>query len=375
MWREKILEDSELEAFLEGGDPKALDVSARALLRQQRQAWPELTRALASLAQREERELHPGETPIILQHNPGRSVSSSARVDTKSIAERPCFLCADALPAEQRGLLWEDRYLLLANPAPILDDHLTIAHVDHRPQRLRGCVDDLLALTEALSTHFTLLYNGPRCGASAPDHLHFQACARGLAPIELELSRVKWLRHGTPSGPGDVLRYEAPHSPGSPRIPSSQRGQTIVSRPLPPLSRSGVDIGLWSDGPRNAAVLISDDRNTLSRAMLNTLDRFGEAEESEEPMLSLLAWFTPQCWIVLLFPRSRHRPACYTPTPNAEATRDARYTISPGALDMAGLVVAPVKRDYERLDSATLAEIFREVSWPTERLRTALCAL
>ena len=101
-------------------------------------------------------------------------------------------------------------------------------------------------------------------------------------------------------------------------------------------------------------------------------------------MLSLLTWFTPQCWVVVLFPRRQHRPACYTPTATPdtvdddeanETARYGQYTISPGALDMAGLVVAPVRRDFERLDSATLAGIFGEVSWPAERLRTTLRAL
>ena len=120
-----------------------------------------------------------------MRHIPHRLQSTTARVDAASIGARPCFLCLQNLPLEQRGVAVGDEWVALCNPFPILERHLTIVHRQHVPQRLAGRIGALLGLARALPGCF-VIYNGPECGASAPDHLHFQAADRALFPIEAD---------------------------------------------------------------------------------------------------------------------------------------------------------------------------------------------
>ena len=123
---------------------------------------------------------------IKVQFNPARIVSTAAKVDTKSIGERKCFLCDANRPAVQEGIEWNGEYTVLINPFPIFNKHLTIPCNAHTPQRINSRITDMLSLAKALSD-YTLFYNGPRCGASAPDHMHFQAGNKGFMPIENDM--------------------------------------------------------------------------------------------------------------------------------------------------------------------------------------------
>lgn len=353
-WREKAIPELVIRDYLKDGDVSDLGDAALALLRQQKEAWPRLGEAMAQFDKRLTRTLQPGAVPVTLQHNPGRMVNVSAKVDAASIEQRPCFLCVQNLPQEQLGILWEDRYALLANPAPIFEQHLTIVHFQHRPQRIADSFGDFLELTRALSSHFTLYYNGPRCGASAPDHLHFQAGCKSASPLESQLDRVEWLREGQSRRSGSVLRQSG----------------GIIAPSFGFARRYFVDLGLWTDGDRSAVVLLTDDSGLMRKAFADIWRRFtSPLDEDGEAMLNLMACYVPQCWIVFVFLRKAHRPACY------HAEGEHRYTISPGAVDMAGLVVAPDPDDYRRLDDDKLSDIFREVSWDTDELRAQLSVL
>ncbi len=160
---------------------QAAAMRAISLLRQQQlETWPALQQGIAALQSVEYRSLLIDGTEIFLQHNPNRIVSSSARVDATSIASRPCFLCEKNMPAEERGIRFDDRLVLTFNPAPILDWHLVAIDIEHTPQRIARRITNLLDLAEQLGPDFVVIYNGPECGASAPDHMHFQA-ARTVA--------------------------------------------------------------------------------------------------------------------------------------------------------------------------------------------------
>jgi ATP adenylyltransferase/5',5'''-P-1,P-4-tetraphosphate phosphorylase II len=119
---------------------------------------------------------------VQVQFNPARIVSSAAKVDDKSLSERRCFLCAANRPVEQEGLAWGDLYTILVNPFPIFPRHLTIPSNNHKPQRIKGRIGDMLGLAADLHD-FVIFYNGPKCGASAPDHCHFQAGSKGLMSL------------------------------------------------------------------------------------------------------------------------------------------------------------------------------------------------
>lgn len=150
------------------------DASLR-LLEAQRTAWPQLAEGVRALSSVRIRRLPLESTSVALQFNPVRIVSTSARVDSHTIRQRRCFLCVPHLPEPQQGILVSGEFLILCNPAPIFHGHYTISHVGHRPQQLHGNIRTLFGLARGLSPAFTVFYNGPQCGASAPDHLHFQA--------------------------------------------------------------------------------------------------------------------------------------------------------------------------------------------------------
>jgi hypothetical protein len=256
--------------------------------------WPAAAARYDALQDVQTRTLIVDGQPYHLQHNPARITSSAAAVDAQSIRERPCFLCAANRPPEQESLPFKDRYSLLVNPFPIFPRHLTIPAIDHLPQRIYPRFADMLDLAQLLPS-FVIFYNGPQCGASAPDHFHFQAGSKGLLPIE---THPAW--------------HTSLHATSADRATLLTTFETIYNR-LPPSP----------DGP--------------------------------EPLLNLLIWHDGSEWTMHLFPRRRHRPACYT------ATGDAQYLISPASVDMGGLVILPVVRDYERLMADTLAEVLREV--------------
>jgi ATP adenylyltransferase/5',5'''-P-1,P-4-tetraphosphate phosphorylase II len=137
---------------------------------------------------------------ILVQYNPKRIISSSAKVDARSLSERPCFLCSNNRPPEQKGLIYRDDYILLVNPYPIFRHHLTIPSIHHVPQRIDGRFSVMLKLAADLPD-FTVIYNGPACGASAPDHFHFQAVQKGSLPIEHDFSSGdQWITKGNMKG-------------------------------------------------------------------------------------------------------------------------------------------------------------------------------
>jgi hypothetical protein len=279
------------------------------LFAQQRAAWPALADGEASLASLATRELEENGARVVVQANPGRRRSTHAKVDAKSIAQRACFLCPDNMPAEERGIAVGD-LVLLPNPFPILSRHLTIPARDHTPQRLAGRVGALLELAAAAGPEMAVFYNGPRCGASAPDHFHFQACAAaGLPALD------EW----------------------SDRVGHEHRGRIAFGRSM--LLVAGED----------AAEVEVD----LTRA-LESLCR--DAPAGEEPMFNLVATQRGGRVKAALFPRASHRPSCYF------AEGEGRLAISPAALEMAGVLVVAEPEQLDRVDAAAARRIYEEVS-------------
>jgi ATP adenylyltransferase/5',5'''-P-1,P-4-tetraphosphate phosphorylase II len=154
-----------------------------ALFKRQMQTWPLLAKGIEGLAQAKTRRVQIDWFDLFIRHIPHRIGSTTAPVDSESLAKRPCFLCAENLPPEEEGLRLDSDFTIYCNPFPIVDRHLTIAHRKHGPQRIANRFGNMLDLAEALPGYF-VCYNGPECGASAPDHMHFQAGSRGLFPIE-----------------------------------------------------------------------------------------------------------------------------------------------------------------------------------------------
>ena len=159
------------------------------LYEEQQAEWEEFRLRVLQLDTVELKEIPMGNFSVFAQFNPARAVSSNAKLDAKSIANRKCFLCQQNRPDIQRGIALNERFEALVNPFPILKGHLTIVNREHRNQEILPVISDFIDFTKAMP-HFTLFYNGPSCGASAPDHMHFQAVFRGQLPFEKVADRV-----------------------------------------------------------------------------------------------------------------------------------------------------------------------------------------
>ncbi len=295
------------------------------LLTRQEDAWPKLKSGYEAVAASHVRTLDCGDFSVLLQFNPQRIVSSSARVDPASISKRPCFLCPASLPEEQQGILYRRTFLILCNPFPIFSQHFTINDLNHRPQSLEAHLDLLPLLARDFAPSLSLFYNGPQCGASAPDHLHFQACPAGSLPIESQVDD------------------------GRPLLPVMKNRSATVSR----VENLG----------RAVLMIESPDADALNGAMRKLLAVMRSVVGTgTEPMLNLHAAFKDGKWRILIFPRKKNRPDLY------ELEGPDRVLISPGSAEMGGLLVAPVERDFQRLTPDLIRHIYREVSVDSARL-------
>lgn len=285
------------------------------LLTEQLAAWEMARNNYAALAEVQEKELNVNGIPYKVQFNPARIVSSGAKVDAKSIQERKCFLCPANLPPVQKGIPFGGHYNILVNPFPIFPRHLTIPEVEHVDQRMVSRIEDLMDLAQALPD-YTIFYNGPRCGASAPDHAHFQAGSRGFLPIETD-----WRNQVA----GIV----------------SEWGEAT----------------LWylNDAPRATFVIEAIDRGA-ARDLFQVICRTMAVKPGEEEaMMNVLALYEDNQWIIFIFPREKHRPACYT------AEGEANLLSSPASVDLGGVFITPVEKDFLKITAEDIEQILSEV--------------
>jgi hypothetical protein len=267
------------------------------LFEEQIASWPLLACATDNLKHAQTRMVDINGFAVQIRHLPHRIASTTARVDRESVAKRACFLCAENLPPEEKGLPFNSNFTIYCNPFPILERHMTIVHREHRPQRIVGHIADMVALANALPGYF-VIYNGPECGASAPDHMHFQACsARGVPILE------------------DVEK---------------SRGGTIP------------------DYARHVVVIRERD---AERMIVRLADIIPPGDP--EPMLNLALFKKGHDIVAALFPRKKHRPAVFY---------SGEFTVSPAAIDLCGILVTPVERDFQRISSQDIRRIYEEVT-------------
>lgn len=285
------------------------------LLARQLATWETARHSYEALAGVRVKELNVRGVPYKVQFNPARIVSSGAKVDAKSIRERRCFLCAANRPAEQEGIPFLGHYELLVNPFPIFPRHLTVPETEHIPQLIGHRFADMLELAREL-TDFTVFYNGPRCGASAPDHAHFQAGNRGFMPIEAD-----W---------------------------RTRIGETVVQTDRATLYS-------LDDAPRTTLVIDTDDADEACCFFQAICHALPVPEGDQEPMMNILALYDSSRWTIFVFPRAKHRPACYT------AEGDARLLSSPASVDLGGVFITPVEQDFLKITADDVAQILSEV--------------
>ena len=296
----------------------------------QLQTWHDVRQRYRDLQRVETRELVTDTITLQAQWNPARIGSTGAKIDAKSIAERPCFLCAKNRPQEQMHRVIDGKYELLVNPFPILPFHFTMPTLNHQPQRILSMYDEMLKVA-AENTDVTLLYNGPRCGASAPDHAHLQTVGTGHLPLQ-----QAWQR---------------------------------LSRNLVEVVKDDEDNGIWqvADYPAAAFVIRSYSQAIGERLFRRLYDALPPCDE--EPMMNIIMWQSDGAVLSVVLPRRKHRPDCYT------ATGEAQYIISPGAVDMGGLIITPREQDFRRVTPELILDIYRELSLTPEQMEQVKVAV
>ncbi|HEU4388644.1 MAG TPA: DUF4922 domain-containing protein [Blastocatellia bacterium] len=333
-WETRIVYDRDLGPYLQADD-SSLATRVTGLVEHQKATWPMLREGYDALDHAEMKQLNVDGSFVLVQHNPRRIRSTAARVDRESVEQRGCFLCPDKLPAEEKALLYGDEFLLLCNPLPVLYQHLSVVHRDHVEQQVLTNIGLLLSLAADLGPQYLVLYNGPECGASAPDHLHFQACRRSALPIETAL--------------------------GSTEDPPAESCDICDRHP-----RDDFELFTMGDSGRTAIVFRATVAERMAAWVHETLAELGRRSNRLEPMVNILCSHDGEKWTVIIFPRARHRPACFY------AEGDSQLLVSPGAIDMAGVIVVPHREHFDRIGPDEVQAIYSEVSMPEDEVNDAV---
>lgn len=325
---------------------RTLEIKLRQAMNKKRQAgglfienqlakWQTARTNHEALNQIETRRFELAGNTITVQFNPARAVSTCAKVDKSSIEARKCFLCPENKPNEQDEIIisLDEPFSLRINPYPILPGHLTISSLKHQDQVLadktiRQLPGKLISwLEEYFASGYVLFYNGAKCGASAPDHFHFQAVKQSDVPVIQQWERLMETA---------VRETEIKTENGN-----TYSSFQITSYICP------------------IQVFICNHSADILPEMINQyLESLPLHEGESEPRYNLFAWQDKQRGFTMAyFPREEHRPACYT------ATRGEQLLVSPGALDMAGLLVTPRKEDFDRITESDITKIYKEVAY------------
>jgi len=325
---------------------RTLEIKLRQAMNKKRQAgdlfienqlakWQTARTNHEALNQIETRRFELAGNTITVQFNPARAVSTCAKVDKSSIEARKCFLCPENKPNEQDEIITslDEPFSLRINPYPILPGHLTISSLKHQDQVLadktiRQLPGKLISwLEEYFASGYVLFYNGAKCGASAPDHFHFQAVKQSDVPVIQQWERLM----------ETAVREKEIKTENGNTYSSFQ----ITSYICP------------------IQVFICNHSTDILPEMINQyLESLPLHEGESEPRYNLFAWQDKQRGFTMAyFPREEHRPACYT------ATRGEQLLVSPGALDMAGLLVTPRKEDFDRITESDITKIYKEVAY------------
>ncbi|HBT86576.1 MAG: DUF4922 domain-containing protein [Fermentimonas sp.] len=265
----------------------------------QKNEWPKLNESISILDEVREKQFNWGDNfSVKVQFNPARITSTGANTDYRHINGRPCFICEQNRPTEQKGIVFLEKYIILCNPFPILRNHITIPLHSHVPQRIRNKIGEMLTLTEKLPD-YVVFYNGPKSGASAPDHFHLQA---GL------------------------------------KVPELMQG----------------------DNELRSCLMIEGESITESIELFEEVYQYlrYQQPEEEEPMLNVITFMEDNKYKTHIFPRKLHRPKQFY----AEGSK--KLLISPGALDMAGIIITVREEDFDKIDKQDIEDIYVQVSLP-----------
>ncbi|MDE6147430.1 MAG: DUF4922 domain-containing protein, partial [Bacteroidales bacterium] len=296
--------------------------------------WPLACRNFRALKNVQTRDVVTGGLNVRLQFNPARMISSAAKLTKEDIAARKCFLCRENRSEEQMMLKFEGRkgkkYDVLVNPYPIFPDHLVIAMDRHVDQSIWKRYVDMLDLARKYQD-FIFFYNGPKSGASAPDHHHFQGAPRGLMPLENDVEEL--IGSGHDAGE-ECLGY-----------------MTSVQ-----------DASLYHYGRFTTGIFVIRAETSKSAAKLfyRLLDCAETPDGENEPLINLFSYYSDgEYRSIIVFRRSHRSHHYFSDGPD-------HLTMSPGCADMAGVFIVPVEEEYRKITPQLLGEMLAEVSIPEE---------
>lgn len=327
--RLRTMELKARQQMLQGKADIMEDSSISRFFNRQLEMWKDARHRFRDLKHVEVRQLS---DQLKVQFNPARIVSTGAKIDKHTLGERPCFLCERNRPKEQMTKQIDDHFQLLVNPFPILPVHFTIPATKHQPQSIYRHYGEMHRLL-SLHSELMVFYNGPKCGASAPDHLHFQAGTSGVLPLQTNWQRLS--RNLT-----DVISL------------TDEEKISVLSDFLVP-----------------AFVIISkseDSDEELFHRLYRSMPMRGD---ESEPMMNIIAWRKGDEFISVVIPREKHRPDAYF------AEGEAQMMVSPGALDMAGLIITPREEDFSKINLDKATALLCECGISAEKMEAIVCNL
>lgn len=323
-----LLSEKEL---LEFGANALLSTKMKALLKQQYNNWELLHNNYSGLENVKIKVFHFDNFNVKVQFNPSRITSSAAKVDADSIKGRKSFLHYNNLPKEQKGILFKDEYLILCNPYPIFKEHFTIPVINQLPQTIDGKYKDFLDLTKEIALNYVVFYNGPKCGASAPDHMHFQAGNKNFMPIDTEYHKI------------------------------------INLFGLKLIDKSDIKIIAVSNYLRNFIAIESDDASKAEDYFYKVLIALKSITNSiDEPLINVLGYYNQNKYITIIFPREKHRPDYYF------LEGDKNILLSPASVDMGGVCITPLEKDFNKITKEEITDIYKQVTLDSLKFN-ALC--
>jgi len=327
--RLRTMELKARQQMLQGKADIMEDTSISRFFNRQLEKWADARHRFRDLKHVETHQLS---EQIKLQWNPARIVSTGAKIDKKTLGERPCFLCEKNRPKEQMTKQIDEQFQLLVNPFPILPVHFTIPARKHQPQAIYKNYGEMHRFL-SLHSELMIFYNGPKCGASAPDHLHFQSGTSGILPLQANWQRL------------------------------SRNLTDVVSL------NDDEKIAVLRDFVVPAFVIISkseDSDETLFQRLYKSMPTRGD---ETEPMMNIVAWRKGEDYISVVIPREKHRPDCYF------AEGDGQVLVSPGALDMSGLIITPREEDFRKLDQKKATAILQECGISEDKMNVIVSKL
>ena len=327
--RLRTMELKARQQMLQGKADIMEDSSISRFFNRQLEMWEDARHRFRDLKHVEVRQLS---DQLKVQFNPARIVSTGAKIDKHTLGDRPCFLCERNRPKEQMTKQIDDHFQLLVNPFPILPVHFTIPATKHQPQSIYRHYGEMHRLL-SLHSELMVFYNGPKCGASAPDHLHFQAGTSGVLPLQTNWQRLS--RNLT-----DVISL------------TDEEKISVLSDFLVP-----------------AFVIISkseDSDEELFHRLYRSMPMRGD---ESEPMMNIIAWRKGDEFISVVIPREKHRPDAYF------AEGEAQMMVSPGALDMAGLIITPREEDFSKINLDKATALLRECGISAEKMEAIVSNL